>query len=68
MGILLRVLHVLAGIVCVYIAYLVCLWVLSMLGLQVPDKILTAIFVLLALLAAIGAFSGKFDNWWRANP
>ena len=65
MSLFLRVLYVLVGIAFVVLAYYVVLWVLGMLGIAVPDQIMKVVFVILGLLAVIGALSGKFDNWWK---
>ena len=64
MGLFLRVLYVLVGLAFVVLAYYVTIWVLGMLGLSVPADILRIVFVILGLLAVIGALSGKFDSWW----
>lgn len=64
MSLFLRVLNVLLGIAFVVLAYYIVIWVLGMLGIQVPPDILKVCFVILALMAVIGAFSGRFDNWW----
>lgn len=64
MSILIRVLHILLAIACVVLCYYVVIWVLGMLGLSVPDQILKVVFVILGLIAAIGALSGRFDKWW----
>jgi hypothetical protein len=62
------VLHVLVAVVAIVLAYHVTIWVLGMVGIRIPDLILTIAFVLLALLAVIGAISGKWDNWWKPTP
>ena len=68
MSIFLRVLYILLGIAFVVLAYYVVIWVLGMLGLGVPDQILKVIFVILGLLAVIGALTGRFDKWWTPAP
>lgn len=64
MGVFLRVLNILLAIAFVVLAYYCVIWVLGMLGISVPDNILKVVFVILALMAVIGAFSGRFDGWW----
>ena len=64
MSLFVRVLYVLLGIAFVVLAYYVVIWVLAMLGIQVPDNILKVVFVILGLLAVIGALTGRFDNFW----
>lgn len=49
----------------VVLAYYVTIWVLQMLGISVPDHILKVIFVIIGLMAIIGAFSDRWDNWWK---
>ena len=51
----------------VVLAYYVVIYVLGMLGIGVPDQILRVVFVILALLAIIGALQGRFDNWWKVE-
>lgn len=65
MSLFIRVLHVLLALAFVVLAYLVVIWVLGMLGLGVPIEILKVVFVILGLLAVIGALQGRFDNWWK---
>ena len=64
MGLFIRVLYVLLALAFVVLAYYVVIWVLGMLGLSVPADILKVCFVILGLLAVIGALSGKFDRFW----
>jgi len=66
MSLFIRVLQVLLAVAFVVLAYYVVIYVLGMLGIMVPDQILKVCFVILGLLAVIGALSGKFDNWWKA--
>jgi uncharacterized membrane protein len=68
MSLFVRVLNVLLWLAFVVLAYYVVIWVLGMLGIAVPDQILKVIFVILGLLAMIGALSGKLDNWWKPTP
>ena len=65
MSLFVRVLHVLLALAFVVLAYYVVIWVLGMLGISVPDNILKVVFVILGLLAVIGALTGRFDNWWK---
>jgi len=66
MSLFVRILHILLALAFVVLAYYVVIWVLGMLGIQVPADILKVVFVIMGLLAVIGALSGKFDNLWRA--
>ena len=61
------VLNLLLALACVVLAYLVTVWVLGLLGLAVPAEILKVCFVILALLAVLGALSGKW-TWWQGPP
>lgn len=63
MSLFVRVLYVLLALAFVVLAYYVVIWVLGMLGIAVPDQILKIIFVILGLLAVIGALTGKFQTW-----
>lgn len=67
MSLFIRVLYVLLGIAFVVLAYYAVIWVLGMLGVSVPDQILKVIFVILGLLAVIGALTGRFDNFWSRD-
>ncbi len=69
MSILIRVLHILLAIACVVLAYYVVIWVLGLLGIHVPQHILTVCFVILGLIAAIWALTGRFDaGVWFPPP
>lgn len=68
MSLFIRVLYVLLGIAFVVLAYYVVIYVLGMLGIAVPDQILKVVFVILGLLAVIGALSGRFDSFWVTKP
>lgn len=68
MGLLLRVLSILLAIAFVVLIYFVVVWVLGLLGIHVPQNILTVVFVIIGLMAAIGALSGRFDNFWQLPP
>lgn len=65
MPLLVRVLIILATIAVFVVAYLVSIWVLGMLGINIPQNILTAVFVLLGLIAAIYALTGRMDTFFR---
>jgi len=64
MSLFLRVCYILLALAFVVLAYYVVIWVLGMLGISVPDQILKVCFIILGLLAVIGALSGKLDSWW----
>jgi len=59
-----RIWSVLIAITICVIGYYVVRWVLDLLGLHPPAELITACFVLIALVSIGGAFFGKFDNWW----
>jgi putative effector of murein hydrolase LrgA (UPF0299 family) len=61
-----RALIILLAVAFVVLLYYVTNWVLALLGLNVPDKIITIIFVCVGLIAAITALSGRFDNYWKS--
>lgn len=65
-----RVLAILLTIAIMVLCYYVTIWILGLLGIIVPQHILTVVFVILGLMAAIGVFSGRFDNisWWGPGP
>lgn len=67
MTLLIRILHILLAIAFVVLIYYVTVWVLGMLGINVPGQILTVIFVIIGLMAAIAALSGRLDNWWVSS-
>jgi len=58
-----QIAYILLGIAILVLLYLGTVWVLGLLGLTVPDRVLTAIFVVIGLLLFIAALSGRF-NWW----
>jgi len=64
MSLFVRVLYVLLALAFVVLAYYVVIWILGMLGISVPEQILKVVFIILGLLAVIGALSGKLDSWW----
>jgi hypothetical protein len=68
MSLFIRVLYVLLAIAFVVLAYYVVIYVLGLLGIVVPDQILKVVFVILGLLAVIGALTGRFDNFWKTTP
>ncbi len=68
MGLVIRVLSILLAIAFVVLIYYVTVWVLAMLGIHIPAQILTVIFVIIGLMAAIAALSGHLDNWWPPPP
>jgi uncharacterized membrane protein len=63
MSILVRLFQVLLAVAFVVLAYLITLWVLGLLGLTIPFDILKVVFVILGLLAVLGALQGRLDNW-----
>lgn len=69
MNILVRAMQILLAIAFIVLAYYVIIYVLGLLGIRVPEQILTVIFVIMGLMVAIGVFTGRFDNvnWWGPN-
>lgn len=67
MSLFLKICSILLYIAFVVLAYYVAVWVLAMLGITVPEHILKVIFVIVALIAIIGALSGRWDNWWKSS-
>lgn len=65
---LIRGLYIIVAIAIVVLLYLITVWSLAFLGVPVPDKILKVIFFIVALLAIIGALTGRYDNIWRSGP
>lgn len=65
MALFIRVLYVLLALAFVVLAYYVTIWVLALLGIVLPDQILKIIFLILGLLAVIGALTGRFDTWYK---
>jgi hypothetical protein len=68
MSLFIRVLYILLALAFVVLTYYVVIWVLAMLGIRVPAHILQVVFVILGLLAVIGAIAGRFDNFWKPLP
>jgi len=64
MSLFIRGLYILVAIAFVFLLYIVTVWVLGMLGIRVPEQILTVVFVILGLLAVIGGLTGRYDGWW----
>jgi hypothetical protein len=65
MSLFIRVLQVLLALAFVVLTYYVTVWVLALLGIAIPDQILKVVFVILGLLALLGALTGRFDSWWK---
>lgn len=63
MSLFMLVLYILLAIAVVVLLYLVTMWVLRLLGVTVDARIITVIFVILGLLAVIGAISGGLSGW-----
>jgi hypothetical protein len=68
MNLFIRVLSILLAIAFVVLIYYVVIWVLGILGISVPERILQVVFLIIGLMAAIGALTGRFDNYWRIGP
>lgn len=60
---LVRILMILLAIAVVVLCYYITIWVLGMLGIHLPANILTVIFVIIGLILAVWALTGKLDNW-----
>ncbi len=65
MSLLIRILTILLAVAFVVLAYYVTIWVLGMLGIHLPQQILTVIFVIVGLIAAIWALTGRMDTLIR---
>lgn len=65
MNLLVRILSILLAIAVVVLCYYVTIWVLGLLGIHLPQQILTVIFVIVGLVAAIWALTGRMDTWLR---
>ena len=63
-----KILSVLIAITVCVIGFYIVQWVLQLLGLNPPRELITACFVLIALVSIGGAFFGKFDSWWGPGP
>jgi hypothetical protein len=57
--------YILLAIAFVVLLYYVTIWVLGMLGIHVPVHIMQVVFVIIGLMAVIGALTGRFDNFWK---
>lgn len=62
-ALLVRILMILLAIAVVVLCYYITIWVLGMLGIHLPANILTVIFVIIGLILAVWALTGKLDNW-----
>ncbi len=60
---LIRIFMILLAVAFVVLAYYIVIWVLGMLGIHVPQNILVAVFVIIGLLLAVWALTGRLDNW-----
>ena len=63
---ILTVLQILLVVAVVVLCYYLVRWVLGLLGVEVPDRILVVIMVILGLMAAIAVLTGQVNriNWW----
>lgn len=68
MSILAKVVQILIAVCFLVLAYYLVIWVLGMLGIDVPAHILKVIFVLLGLMALYGVLTGSVYTWWRGTP
>lgn len=68
MNLLVRALYILLAIAFVVLAYYVIIWVLGLLGIHIPQQILTVVFVVIGLIAAIWALTGRMDAWIASGP
>jgi hypothetical protein len=61
-----RVLQILLVVATVVLCYYIIIWVLGLLGIVIPQQILVCILVIMGLIGALAALSGKLDNinWW----
>ena len=68
MWIFIRALQILLAIAFVMLTYYVVVWVLGLLGVPVPDRILTIVFVIIGLGALLAVLTGSMDRWWTWRP
>jgi hypothetical protein len=68
MWIIIRGLCILAAIAAVVILFLATGWILGMLGINPPERLMTAIFVFIGLVATIYALTGGFERLWKCGP
>ena len=66
MSLFVRALHIILAIAFVVLIYKVVPWLLKLLDITVPSDIWLVIMVIIGLIAAIGALSGRWDSWWTA--
>lgn len=62
MNLIVRILYILLAIAVVVLCYYGTIWILGLLGIRLPQQILTVIFVIIGLVAAIWALTGRMDN------
>lgn len=65
MNLVIRICQVLLAIAFAILCYYIVIWVLGLLGIIVPEQILRVVFVIIGLLAVIGALRGSYDTWWK---
>lgn len=63
-ALLVRVMMILLAVAVVVLCYYITIYVLGLLGIHIPGNILTVIFVIIGLLLAIWALTGRLDNWF----
>lgn len=63
-ALLVRVMMILLSVAVVVLCYYITIYVLGLLGIHIPSNILTVIFVIIGLLLAIWALTGRLDNWF----
>jgi hypothetical protein len=68
MGLVIRILTILLAVAFVVLLYYVTVWVLGILGIHLPQNILSVIFVIIGLAMAIAVLTGRFDNFWPRIP
>lgn len=66
-ALLVRVMMILLAVAVVVLCYYIAIYVLGLLGIHIPGNILTVIFVIIGLLLAIWALTGRLDNWFVAG-
>jgi hypothetical protein len=67
-AVVIQIARILLGIAILVLLYWGTIWVLGLLGFMPPERVLTAIFVVIGLLLFIAALSGRFNSWWGPTP
>ncbi len=61
-----KLIQILIAITITVIAYYGIIWVLDLLSIHPPERLLMAVFVLIGLVSIAAAIVGRFENWWKS--